>query len=282
MGVGIALLATHWTQVWADIKKVVSDAVDWVKSHLLIVSAAFGPLGLVVYAFAHNWSTIWEDVKTVVGNAVAVIVHIIKGIADTFMAVVGAIIDGAAKAFGWVPGVGGKLKAAAKAFDGFRSDVDSKLSAVANDAANWGSNAGGAFGGNFRAQANAAFASVLAQTHNVTAAASAAGAAEKQSILDRRAGGGPVDANTPYLVGEHGPEVVVPNQAGTVLPHSVFAGTGGGTALASGTAPTSGSTGNTTINIEVKGTVISQGDLIRAVRTGLLQRKNQTGSLGLA
>ncbi|RVC47575.1 hypothetical protein EN781_00110 [Mesorhizobium sp. M4A.F.Ca.ET.090.04.2.1] len=35
-----------------------------------------------------------------------------------------------------------------------------------------------------------------------------------------RAAGGPVDAQTPYWVGEHGPELVVPKGAGTVIPNA--------------------------------------------------------------
>ncbi|TGU44630.1 MULTISPECIES: hypothetical protein [unclassified Mesorhizobium] len=35
-----------------------------------------------------------------------------------------------------------------------------------------------------------------------------------------RAGGGPIDALKPYLVGENGPEIVLPNGAGTVIPNA--------------------------------------------------------------
>jgi hypothetical protein len=45
-------------------------------------------------------------------------------------------------------------------------------------------------------------------------------------IAGQRASGGPVMAGRPYLVGERGPEIVVPQQAGTVLPNGV--GMGGG------------------------------------------------------
>lgn len=41
-----------------------------------------------------------------------------------------------------------------------------------------------------------------------------------------RATGGPVKANSPYIVGEEGPEWFVPNRSGTVLPHG--SGPGGG------------------------------------------------------
>jgi hypothetical protein len=37
-----------------------------------------------------------------------------------------------------------------------------------------------------------------------------------------RMGGGPVGRGLPYLVGERGPELVVPRQAGQVLPHQAL------------------------------------------------------------
>jgi hypothetical protein len=42
-----------------------------------------------------------------------------------------------------------------------------------------------------------------------------------------RAAGGPVTAGTPYLVGEKGPEIVVPGQSGTVIPNHRIGGSGG-------------------------------------------------------
>lgn len=43
-----------------------------------------------------------------------------------------------------------------------------------------------------------------------------------------RAAGGPVSAGTPYLVGERGPEIVVPSSNGTVIPNKAI---GGGTSV---------------------------------------------------
>jgi phage-related minor tail protein len=40
-----------------------------------------------------------------------------------------------------------------------------------------------------------------------------------------RASGGPVDAGVPYLVGEQGPELFVPNAAGAVAPNTALRGT---------------------------------------------------------
>ncbi len=39
-----------------------------------------------------------------------------------------------------------------------------------------------------------------------------------------RASGGPVDAGTPYLVGEQGPELFVPNAAGAIAPNGALRG----------------------------------------------------------
>jgi len=42
--------------------------------------------------------------------------------------------------------------------------------------------------------------------------------------IDFRAGGGPVRAGMPYIVGERGPELIVPKAAGTVLPNGTQLG----------------------------------------------------------
>jgi phage-related minor tail protein len=41
-----------------------------------------------------------------------------------------------------------------------------------------------------------------------------------------RAAGGPVSAGSPYLVGERGPELIVPNRSGTVIPNNKLGGGG--------------------------------------------------------
>jgi hypothetical protein len=45
--------------------------------------------------------------------------------------------------------------------------------------------------------------------------------------FEKRASGGPVNAGQPYLVGERGPEIVVPGQSGTVIPNHRIGGSGG-------------------------------------------------------
>lgn len=80
--------------------------------------------------------------------------------------------------------------------------------------------------------------------------------------LGARADGGPVQAGRPYLVGERGPEIVVPRRSGTVLPNGV--GMGG-----------SSRTVNVTINMAAGGggsqsTALQAGEAIgRQVRLAL-------------
>ena len=45
--------------------------------------------------------------------------------------------------------------------------------------------------------------------------------------VEARANGGPVNANTPYLVGERGPELFVPARSGSITPNERMAGSGG-------------------------------------------------------
>lgn len=54
----------------------------------------------------------------------------IKFVIDRFLDFVGSIIDGASKAFGWVPELGPKLKDAAKEFKKFRDNVNKALDGV--------------------------------------------------------------------------------------------------------------------------------------------------------
>jgi phage-related minor tail protein len=49
------------------------------------------------------------------------------------------------------------------------------------------------------------------------------------SALSGRAGGGPVSAGTPYMVGEEGPELFMPSASGIIAPRG--AGSGGGVSI---------------------------------------------------
>ncbi len=65
----------------------------------------------------------WEGLKEQVRGAVAYVVGI-------FLGMIGAIVNGAARGFGWIPGLGGKLKSAAAAFNTFKDQVNASLANV--------------------------------------------------------------------------------------------------------------------------------------------------------
>jgi phage-related minor tail protein len=47
---------------------------------------------------------------------------------------------------------------------------------------------------------------------------------DQPALAGKRAAGGPVIAGEPYLVGERGPEIIVPSSSGTVIPNGVSSG----------------------------------------------------------
>lgn len=87
-------------------------------------------LGLFWAALKKGWEAAqtFGRIFTAAFNAIKEPARVaIKFVVDTFLNMVGTVLDGAAKAFGWVPDLGGKLKTAAKAFATFRDQVNSKL-----------------------------------------------------------------------------------------------------------------------------------------------------------
>jgi TP901 family phage tail tape measure protein len=60
----------------------------------------------------------------------------LRFIVNGFMTMVGDVLHGASDMLGWVPGVGGKLKSAEKAFDNFRASVNASLGGIQNKTVN--------------------------------------------------------------------------------------------------------------------------------------------------
>lgn len=98
--------------------------------------------------------------------------------------------------------------------------------------------------------------------------AAAVTTSDRLTEVQRRAGGGPVRAGTPYIVGEQGPEIFWPGLSGQVIPNA-------NTAAAGGLA-----TGGITVN--VYGSVTAERDLAETLRVELMRtgRYNAGGVLG--
>lgn len=153
----IVNIASGLVPVISGITQVVALIINWLAKNNLLIPAliavgaamtiAGGPISvliagvaLVVGGLVHLWETsqtfrqIVTDVFSVVGQSVLTFVEVfltgMQTVVNIFLTAVGTIVHGAADAFGWVPGVGGKLKSAAKAFDGFQSDVNNVFNAA--------------------------------------------------------------------------------------------------------------------------------------------------------
>lgn len=78
VGYGIFQLATHWHQVWSDIKQWTMDGVNWIKQHLYVLIGIVGlPIVAIVYLATH-WKQLWNDLKQWASDGI----HFLMGIFD--------------------------------------------------------------------------------------------------------------------------------------------------------------------------------------------------------
>lgn len=154
---------------------------------LLLVLAAAVLLGIGIGELATHWKTVMGTMERAAGHfAQMVIDDVIRPVVTKFLQFAYDIVEAAAKAFGWVPGIGGKLKSAANAILGFKNRATHDLNNWANDA----KNAGTSYGSNLQQKIGAAIpatsaaAAKLAQSAGDagTAAAGTAGTAVGQSF----------------------------------------------------------------------------------------------------
>lgn len=173
----VAPIAPELLTLWAAAKgaSALGDVAKAVKLlDLTMRSTIIGAVvGLAVaFVTAYETSHTFRDevnhdlglVEQAFGIGLAAIIRGFKGLTDAWLTTIGAIVHGGADAFGWVPGVGGKLDHAAAAFDSFRGQVDSSLGGIADDAAGLGAAAGSNFLSGFAAGAAEAIVLFKAET----------------------------------------------------------------------------------------------------------------------
>ena len=150
--VGILYLSTHWHQVWSDMQK-------WAKQYSLEIAAALtlmlGPFGLVLGAalllYTH-WKTIWPEMQRIAGGVASFIIRdVLKPIVDGFLGMALDVVSAAATAFGWVPGLGGKLRGARDALKNFIAQTNADMNGWASSAKKLGEQAGANMGSGLEA-----------------------------------------------------------------------------------------------------------------------------------
>jgi hypothetical protein len=206
IGAAIAVLAflvvKYHKQIWEFIVRIWHDIIGFlVRTWNDFLGFAkkwwpliFGVAGLIVmyhndiFAFIRR---IWNDIvaffKRIWGDIGKAFKAGVRYVVDRFLDMAGWIVHAAAGAFGWIPGIGPKLKDAAKAFDKFRDNVNRSLAGV--------------------------------QGRTVNVNVGFGGTAPGHKVLGQLAGGTSGAAPGWSWVGEEGPELVHMQGGETVVPH---------------------------------------------------------------
>jgi hypothetical protein len=140
----------------------VGSAAAATASALKIAAAwliALGPVGLVIagvgavvaiFVTAYKTSETFRNivngamgaVQRAAGDAVGFLIQGFRGLLTVWLAVAGGIVSGAATALGWIPGLGGKLKGAERAFQTMKGNILGTLDQMASSAHGYGAAAG--------------------------------------------------------------------------------------------------------------------------------------------
>jgi hypothetical protein len=138
-----------WKDVLAGVKDAfnqVRDAIDRNKPQIKDLLGAFKILGdFIVQHVLPILGPLLKEVIKSIGTQLSLVIDLVGFLVDAFKhvalpgiklfvklatATLGTFLDMTASAFGWVPGLGGKLKTAAKQFHDFAKDVNNALNGI--------------------------------------------------------------------------------------------------------------------------------------------------------
>jgi len=179
-----------------------------------IVGMTLTQVVIPVLGFAAKtlWNVLGPAFRMIATVLDFVVIPVIKFLAKVVIAVFKGIVDGAAWAFGWVPGLGPKLKSAAKAFDKFAKDVNATLDGI-NDTKTVTIN----FKAVYHTPSGTSIPGWYGQGQG---GGGSSGWNSVPSLLPKKASGGAVLANHGYIVNENGQEAFFPSTNGTIMPAS--------------------------------------------------------------
>jgi phage-related protein len=151
-GIAVALVAIFAAyKAYGLIQAAVGAVILFTKALTGMDLAAYAnPIGLIVLAIAAlgtafyiawqksaGFRNIMKDIASDFLTFGILVVEENKVIIGAVLDMFSAIINGAADAFGWVPGIGGKLKTAAAAFDGFKGSVNDAFNKTISTMQGW-------------------------------------------------------------------------------------------------------------------------------------------------
>jgi hypothetical protein len=234
---------------WAAVQAALNAVMALNPFVLVAIAVAALVAGVVIaYRESETFRNIVQGAFDGVGKAATtmrdVAVTAVQFLVDKFLAATEWIIKAAASAFGWVPGIGPKLREAAREVEGFRNEVNAALAGIKDK-------------------------EVTVRFVTVNAGPTILGAQPVRPV-GTRAHGGPVMGGSPYLVGERGPELIVPAGSGTVIPNHRLEPAGGGTPTIVFSP-----------NVVVQGNVIAERDLADEMIRQFQEWVRRNGSMGL-
>jgi len=199
----IVLLIQNWDKVKEvslkaieAIKNGIGYAVDFIKRNWQLLAAILaGPFGPAVMLITKNWDRIKDGARAAVDFIKRIFGGVTSGIA-------GGFASGISKAITFLSNLRTSAQNVVKSILNFFNTMVTGIANAINKLLN------------------------LKGFSTVVKIGSAIGGAI--SSLPGLAEGGPMTAGKPYLVGELGPEIVVPKTSGTVLPNNVLGGMLGG------------------------------------------------------
>lgn len=189
----LALISGDWGAAWDAIKSIFVSVWTAIKS---IFGAALSFLGTILKdavvgivhtfeglgsAIASVFTSMWGTAKRVSGDFVGFIIgKVVRPVVDAFLGFAEGIVGAADAAFGWVPGLGGKLDKAKDSVASFRDETNAMLSGLADSAYGWGEDVGGNIGKGVTSGIHAQIGAVATESRRMANAAHAAAAKELQ------------------------------------------------------------------------------------------------------
>lgn len=113
------------------------DVVTGINIAFDVLTGIINGTAYAVNRLRTNWDSMWGAAKTAFFAAAPVIIKGVQSLTDDVLSALKFIVHGAADAFGWVPGLGGKLKAADKALGSFRKSVDQSFGGAIDKVNSW-------------------------------------------------------------------------------------------------------------------------------------------------
>jgi hypothetical protein len=237
---GTIKLISTVTKAWTAAQALLNVALTANPIGIVVVAIAALVAGIVIAykkseTFRNIVNKLFDQLKIGFLQIAQVAVTYFGILLRTWTTVIGALINGAAKAFGWVPGLGPKLKTAADKFNTFKDNANRALDKVKRDLdvkVNT-AKAQAAYNELVRNMTKPVTVPVFLNTKYTAGSVNVAGLGRQNA--GNRASGGPVSAGSPYWVGENPDgslnrtsELFVPKTSGTVYNQSQLAAMGAG------------------------------------------------------